>query len=60
MSDFEKCCQDLNRWDIYYETGFFYKNDIEVEKWLRIGGEDGQTLVFTLEGEITGLGGYII
>ena len=58
MSDFEKCCQDLNKWGIHYETGLFYENDIETEKWIRIGDE--QTLVFTLEGKITDLGEYII
>lgn len=60
MSDFEKCCQDLDRWDIYYETGFFYEDDVEFQRWICIGGEHGQTLIFTLEGEITGLGRNII
>lgn len=60
MSDFEKCCQDLDRWGIHYKTGFFYEDEVENEKWICIGGEHGQHLVFTREGELTDLGNYIV
>lgn len=61
MSDFEKCRQDLNRWGIHYKTGSFYdEDDIEIGRWICIGGEHGQNLVFTPEGEITDLGDCIV
>lgn len=59
-SDFEKCCQDLDRWNIHYETGFFYEDEVACKKWIRIGGEHGQNLVFTPKGEITDLGDYMV
>lgn len=60
MSDFEKCRQDLNRWGVHYKTGSFYDGYIETGIWICIGGEHGQYLVFTPEGEFTDLGNYII
>lgn len=55
MTDFEKCEEDLARWKVKFNDGYFYDNaDYVIGMWIEIIGLKDACLAFNMDGDFEG------